>query len=152
MVNASRRCRQKQFMPHKDDLSANSMRLDKWLWCARFFKTRAQAAEAVKSGKVKVNGDQVKPARLIKPADELSIRQGPYSHEITLLSLAANRRSAAEAALLYREHEESLRQRELTIARIKAESAGHPRTRGRPTKRERRTLTRFKQSYHEGGE
>lgn len=121
------------------------IRLDKWLWCARFFKTRGLASDAVKTGKVRVNEMPVKPSRAIRPGDRLKIRRGPYTMEVTVLGIGGVRRSAAEAMRWYVESAGSIASRELLEAQINAEKAVHPRSRGRPTKRDRRDLLRFKQ-------
>jgi ribosome-associated heat shock protein Hsp15 len=120
------------------------MRLDKWLWCARFYKTRALAAEAVKSGKVQLGGRPVKPGHVVRAGDELRIRTGALVAVITLLQLVPNRQSAAGAALLYRESEASIAAREQFAAQLKAERQMYPRSAGRPTKRDRRDLMKFK--------
>lgn len=78
----------------------NTLRIDKWLWAARFFKTRALAAEAVAGGKVKVNGERVKAAKAIRRDDALSIHIGPYEYDVRVLALSARRGSAPQAALL----------------------------------------------------
>ena len=83
--------------------SDTRVRIDKWLWAARFYKTRSLAADAVDSGKVKLNGERVKPAKLLKPGDMLSIRNGQSSWEVTVLALSERRGSATVASTLYRE-------------------------------------------------
>jgi ribosome-associated heat shock protein Hsp15 len=120
-----------------------AMRLDKWLWCARFFKTRRNATEAIKSGKVKSHGEKIKPAHKVEPGELLSIRHNPYTFEITVLRLATHRHPASEAVLLYQEHPDSKQQREQLAAQLKANNPLLPRSQGRPTKRERRRIIRF---------
>ncbi len=120
-----------------------SMRLDKWLWCARFFKTRALATAAIKGNKIKVDGDQVKPARTIQPGNHVIIKKPPYEYQIEILKLIPNRVSATLAAECYAETNESIEKRDLLNQQLKAESAAFPRTRGRPTKRDRRHIIRF---------
>ena len=120
-----------------------NMRLDKWLWCARFFKTRAQAAAAINGSKIKLEDSIPKPSRTIQAGDQLCIRKGPYQFDITVLKLSTHRRSAVEAALLYEESQESIETRELLYTQLKTEAAMYPRTRGRPTKRDRREILRF---------
>lgn len=122
----------------------SDIRIDKWLWAARFFKTRSLAAEAVAGGKVKVNGERVKAAKAIRGGEELRIHIGPYQHVVRVLSLSARRGPAAEAALLYQESVQSKAAREELAARLAAERASFPREHGRPTKRARRDLIRFK--------
>ena len=119
------------------------VRIDKWLWAARFYKTRSLAADAVDGGKVQINGERVKPAKLLKPGDALSIRNGPYAWDITVLMLSERRGSAAEAAKLYSESGESRKAREEKIAMIKSERQSNPFPGGRPTKRARRQIIRF---------
>ena len=120
------------------------IRLDKWLWCARFYKTRNIAANALKTGKVTANGDRAKPSKTVKPGDSLNIRKGPYHYAITVLDLAKSRRSAAGAALLFEEQPESISERETVAARLKAEAALMPITKGRPSKKDRRSIIKFK--------
>ena len=118
-------------------------RVDKWLWAARFYKTRSIAADAVDSGKVTVNGGRVKPARALKLGDNLTIRTPGADYVVLVIALSARRGSATEAATLYSETEDSKRQRE--HARLtRSEWHPDPRTRGRPTKRARRQLRRFR--------
>ncbi len=123
--------------------SPKTMRLDKWLWCARFYKTRRLATDAIKSGKVKSNGDKIKPSHVVKPGDLYTIRRGPYIYEITVLRLATHRRPASEAMLLYEENQDSKSQREQLAEQLKAQNAMLPHSQGRPTKRERRRIIRF---------
>ena len=118
-------------------------RLDKWLWAARFYKTRSLAVDAVEGGKVQVNGERVKPAKVLKPGDALSVRNGPYSWEITVFALSERRGSAAEAAKLYSESDESRKVREDKIALMKIERQSNPFPGGRPTKKARRQIIKF---------
>ena len=120
------------------------VRLDKWLWAARFFKTRALAAEAVSGGKVLVGGERVKPARALKPGDRLRVKTGPYAWDITVQVLSERRGPAVEAQLLYLESDESRRQREALAAQIRAERVANPFQRSRPTKRDRRQIEKLK--------
>ena len=121
----------------------NRVRIDKWLWASRFYKTRSLAADAVDGGKVQVNGERVKPAKLLKPGDALSIRNGPYAWDITVLILGERRGSAAEAAKLYSESDDSRKVRVEKIAMIKSERQSNPFPGGRPTKRARRQIIKF---------
>ncbi|HEX4985562.1 MAG TPA: S4 domain-containing protein [Burkholderiales bacterium] len=121
----------------------NRVRIDKWLWAARFYKTRGLAAEAVDGGKVQVNGERVKPAKALRPGDALMIRNGPYTWEITVTVPSDRRGSATEAAKLYEESSQSRAAREETAARMKAERQSNPFSRGRPTKKQRRQIIRF---------
>ena len=128
---------------------STGIRLDKWLWCSRFYKTRASAANAIKTGKVEVNGERVKSAHTIVPGARIRIRRGPYAHEVSVVAVSTMRRSAAEARTLYVESAENVAARELIAAQIEADRMRYPRTRGRPGKRNRRLLMDFKQR---GGE
>lgn len=128
-----------------DQTRDSDIRIDKWLWAARFFKTRSLAAEAVAGGKVKVNGERVKAAKVVRRGDELRIHIGPYEHLIRVLGLSARRGPAAEAALLYQESAGSKAARDELAARLAAERRSFPREKGRPAKRARRELIRFKQ-------
>ena len=121
----------------------NRVRIDKWLWAARFYKTRSLSAEAVEGGKVQVNGERVKPAKALKCGDSLVIGNGPYIWEITVLALSERRGPAPEAAKLYEESPESRQARERVAATIKAENQSNPFPRGRPTKRQRRQIIKF---------
>ena len=119
------------------------MRLDKWLWCSRFYKTRALAASAIKGNKVSVNNLATKSAKNIKIGDNIKISKSPYQYTITILKLTHNRLSASQAALLYEEDKESIQIREELEKQIKADSVSFPKTRGRPSKRDRRNIIRF---------
>ncbi len=122
-----------------------SQRLDKWLWAARFFKTRNLAAAAITGGKVQCDNERVKPARRIRPGARLHIRRGPMLWEVVVVALSNQRRPAKEAAQLYTETEASAATREAEAKRRKERLDRRERGLGRPTKRERRQLTRFKQ-------
>jgi ribosome-associated heat shock protein Hsp15 len=123
--------------------NTEKFRIDKWLWAARFFKTRSLAATAVECGKVLVNGARVKPAKLLAAGDTLTIRLGPYQYVIEVLALSGKRGPAAEAQKLYKEAEESRLRREALSIELKAqpEPSAHE---GRPTKRDRRDMERLK--------
>jgi len=118
------------------------IRIDKWLWAARFFKTRALAAEAVTGGKIEINGGRAKPSRIVRAGDELKIRRGPYEWKIMVKGAAKNRGPASTAQGLYQETEESLRQREAVSAQLKLERPQFDLP-GRPTKKDRRAIQRF---------
>lgn len=124
----------------------SAMRLDKWLWAARFFKTRTLAAEAVAGGKVKLNGERVKAAKAIRPGDALNIHIGPYEYVVRVLALSARRGPATQAALLYEESESSQAARKALATRLAAERQHAIHTRGRPGKKERRQIIQFKKS------
>jgi ribosome-associated heat shock protein Hsp15 len=116
------------------------VRVDKWLWAARLAKTRALAAEAVKGGRVEVNGQRVKPSKDIKPGDELQITSGPYRRTVIVAALAERRGPAKEAALLYEETAASVAARERIAAERRLTAMPAPEPGGRPTKRDRRRL------------
>jgi ribosome-associated heat shock protein Hsp15 len=122
------------------------IRIDKWLWAARFFKTRSLAAAAVAGGKVKVNGERVKAAKAIRPDDELSIHVGPYEYVVRVLALSGRRGPAPEAALLYTESVQSKAARKELATRLSAERIYGSHEKGRPTKRARRQIIRFKKA------
>jgi ribosome-associated heat shock protein Hsp15 len=127
-----------------DNNEISGMRLDKWLWCARFYKTRGLASDAIKGGKILVNDEKPKPSKTIQTGARLNIRRTPYQFDITIMSLAKSRKSAREAALLYVETGESIKKREELSAQLKLDAMKQPRTPGRPTKRDRRHIIRFK--------
>ena len=119
-------------------------RLDKWLWAARFFKTRAIASDAIESGKVEVNGERPKRGKAVKVGDLIRVRLGPYEHHVVVRALSARRGPAAQAQLLYEETEASLPARTLLAERLKAAPPPLFTEKGRPTKKERRDLRRLK--------
>jgi len=121
---------------------AAGQRLDKWLWAARFFKTRQLATEAINGGKVEVEGQRAKPGRTIRPGARILIHKDSLSWEIRVLALAAQRRPAVEAALLY-EEEEASRLRRQELVRQRRELGVLADRPGRPTKRDRRQIERF---------
>ena len=124
--------------------NGEKIRLDKWLWAARFFKTRSLAIEAVSGGKVHLNGARTKPAREIDIGDKLTIRRGPYEWTVVVRALSLRRGPASAATLLYDETEESKRNREEAASEIRAQEWRSPHTKGRPSKKNRRDLTRFR--------
>jgi ribosome-associated heat shock protein Hsp15 len=119
---------------------AAKVRIDKWLWAARFFKTRSLAADAVDGGKVLVAGERVKPARGLKAGDSVEVRLGPYRWQVTVLGLSDRRGPAEQARLLYSESEQSRAEREKLSAQVRAARALGPMHRGRPTKKLRRQM------------
>ena len=120
------------------------MRLDKWLWAARFFKTRSMAADAVDGGKVKLGGANAKPAKDVKVGDRLQIRAGEQDYEVTVLALNEQRRPAPEARLLYEETAESVAKRAREAELRKLAPLPGEGQKGRPTKRDRRQMSRFR--------
>jgi len=129
------------------------VRLDRWLWAARFFKTRGLAAAAVDGGKVRVNGDRAKRSRLLAPGDLVEVRLGPYVHQVVVRGLSERRGPAAAAAALYEETTESRAERERVALRLRtAHILFLSERRERPTKRDRRRLERFRRERDEGSE
>lgn len=120
------------------------MRLDKWLWAARFYKTRSLASDAVDGGKVKLNGAATKPAKEVKLGDRLHIRAGEQDWEVIVQGLNEQRRPAAEAQLLYQETPDSAQERARAAVLRKLAPAPAADHKGRPTKRDRRDLNRFR--------
>lgn len=123
-----------------------SVRIDKWLWAARFFRTRAAAQQAVEGGKVKLNGERTKPAKELRVGDRLLIHIGVYEWEIAVERLSAQRGSAAVARSLYTESEASREKRAAQAALRKFAADPGQERQGRPTKRERRQLERWRGS------
>ena len=127
-----------------DEQEDGRVRLDKWLWAARFYKTRTLAAEAIAGGKVQVNGDRPKRARPLAVGDEVRIRQGPYEHSVMVRELSERRGPAAQAATLYEETAASREARERLAIQLKSLHSAFVAERGRPTKRDRREIDRLK--------
>jgi ribosome-associated heat shock protein Hsp15 len=125
--------------------ATDESRLDKWLWTARFFKTRSLAAEAIEGGKVEVNDEKPKRAKTIRPGDRIRIRLGPTEYRVTVTAIARQRGSAAIAAGLYQEDPASRADRERAAEqhRLAARLYGEMPTE-RPTKKARRDLDRWK--------
>jgi ribosome-associated heat shock protein Hsp15 len=128
-------------MTETDDIK---VRLDKWLWAARFYKTRALAVEAIEGGKVQVNGERVKRAKPLQVGDEVRIRQGPYEHQIVVSRLSERRGPAPEAARLYEEKPASRAAREAMALQLKSLHAAFVPERGRPTKKDRREIEKLR--------
>jgi ribosome-associated heat shock protein Hsp15 len=124
-----------------DDTS--SVRIDKWLWAARFFKTRSGAQQAIEGGKVKLNGERTKPAKDLKPGDELLIHIGAYDWTVRVVQLSAQRGPASVARTLYEESNESRQKRALEVEKRRRFDEPASARKGRPTKRDRRDLERF---------
>ncbi len=118
-----------------------SMRIDKWLWVARFYKTRSLAADEIGKGRVRVNDQEAKPARDVKAGDMVALRQGPVTRTVVVLGLSQQRGAAPVAQQLYEETPESLRLRDIAKEqrRLNTEPAAN-QEQGRPTKRDRRNL------------
>ena len=123
--------------------STDRLRIDKWLWAARFFKTRSLAAQAVEGGRVRVDGERVKPAKELKPGDVVTVHVSELEWVVAVRALAARRGPAAEARGLYVEDEASRTRREAITAARKLEPEPGFGFRGRPTKRDRRMLRKL---------
>jgi len=136
----------------KNGEEAEIVRLDRWLWAARFFKTRALATEAIRGGHVQLGGQRVKPAKGVTIGDQLEIRKGEVAFIIDVLELSAKRGSATIAQALYQETTESVEKREQAQEQRRLQKAMGAQlgTEGRPDKRQRRLLHRFRQSHDNG--
>ena len=119
------------------------VRFDKWLWAARFYKTRTLAAQAIDAGQARVGDERVKPAHAVRIGERVTVRRQGLVWEAHVLALSDRRGSAADAALLYRESAESIAARERALAERQAALAAQTRFTGRPTKRNRRKLEDF---------
>ncbi|MGB9149331.1 MAG: S4 domain-containing protein [Burkholderiales bacterium] len=123
-----------------DELNSG-VRIDKWLWAARFYKTRALAATAVDGGKATLNGERAKPAKLLKPGDRISLRQVPFERHLIVRGLSDQRGSANIAQKLYEETPESIAARAILAEQLRAQP--EPVFKGRPTKKARRQIIKF---------
>ncbi|ADN00366.1 ribosome-associated heat shock protein Hsp15 [Dickeya dadantii] len=128
---------------HDDD---NAIRLDKWLWAARFYKTRALAREMIDGGKVHYNGQRSKPGKLVELDAEITLRQGNDARTVIVRALSAQRRPAAQAQALYEETQQSIEKREKLAQARKLNALSMPHPDRRPDKKERRDLIKFKYS------
>lgn len=132
-------------MAEERDAAEDRLRIDRWLWCARLFKSRSAAAEAVRGGHVRLNGQRVKPSHAVKVGDALSVeRSMGVVRDVAITSIPLRRGPATEAARAYRESEESI-ERGRRAAEQRALRAFAPPTVGRPDKRTRRLLVRARQ-------
>lgn len=122
---------------------AEKVRLDKWLWAARFFKTRKIAAEAISGGKVHLNGQRTKPGKEVQPGTKLTIHKGSLSWDIEVSVSAHQRRPASEAKDFYIESEQSAQARHEQTALLREQRAQEPRIRGKMNKKDRRLIHRF---------
>ena len=125
------------------------MRLDKWLWAARFFKTRTLAAESIVAGHVSVNDERAKPAKALRVGDQVVIRKPPFEHCVVVKGLSEQRGSATVAATLFEETAESRARRAMLGAEMKSMAAHTPRFKGRPTKKTRRDYEKWLRSPDE---
>jgi ribosome-associated heat shock protein Hsp15 len=131
-------------MPDDAQGPAGKVRLDKWLWAARFFKTRALAAEAIDGGKVEVNGDRAKRAKLVHAGDEIRLRQGPVEWQLRVQDVAERRGSAEIAQRLYEETADGLRKRLAAQQQLRDMPTAFAFGDSKPGKRDRRVLRRLK--------
>jgi len=122
---------------NQNENAEEKIRLDIWLWAARFFKTRALATDEIKGGKVHLNGQRIKPSHMVKSGDELEITRGQETFVVIVQGINNKRRPASEAQLLYQETEDSLQQREAATAMRRMQSAGM-RSEKKPDKHQRR--------------
>ncbi len=124
--------------------ATDGVRIDKWLWAARFFKTRGLAADAVAGGKVEVNGQKPKPAKTVHPGDVVRIRLGPYEHLVTVKAVAERRGPAAEAARLYAEDPAARARREQLAEQHRIASTAFAHGEGKPSRQEREAVRKLK--------
>jgi ribosome-associated heat shock protein Hsp15 len=122
----------------------DQVRVDKWLWAARFFKTRSLATEGVAGGKVEVNGDTAKPSKVVKVGDRVRVRLGPIEYRLVVTGIGERRGSAADAQLLYEETAESRAEREKIAAQRRFASPPAYEERGKPSKKDRRDMDRWR--------
>ena len=130
-----------------ENLIDDKCRLDKWLWAARFYKTRSLSADAIDSGKVRVDGERIKPAKEVKMGQSIAIRSKDVEIEVTVLGLSIIRRGAPDAVLLYAETELSKLKREQVALARDADIGNRERGAGRPTKRQQRDIKKFTGIY-----
>jgi ribosome-associated heat shock protein Hsp15 len=124
-------------------MADSSVRLDTWLWAARFFKTRAIAAAAIDGGKVEVNEARAKRAKALKPGDGLRVRKGPFEFRVTVRAVSTRRGPPAVAATLYEEDPQTKRERERLAEQLRIAPSARYEGKGRPTKKERRDIDRL---------
>lgn len=130
---------------HEKEANGNEVRLDKWLWAARFYKTRTIAKAMIEGGKVHYNGQRAKVSKAVEIGATIKLRQGNEEKEIEVLALSDQRRGAPEAQLLYQETEKSVKLREAMAFARKANALSMPHPDRRPNKKERRDLIKFKE-------
>ena len=130
---------------HDDEAEGDDgLRLDKWLWAARFFKTRSLAAAAIEGGKVHVNGERVKRSRVLAEGEEVRIRNVPFEHRVIVKALTPRRGPASQAATMYEELPDSREARERVAAYLRAQAAHGGADAGRPSKKDRRDIRKWK--------
>ena len=130
-------------MPAKAEPAADCVRFDKWLWAARFYRTRGLAAHAIETGQARIGDARVKPSHRVKAGQCVLLRRSALLWKLTVVAVSERRGGAPAAALLYTEDAESRTAREAEIARRRAAAATQPTSEGRPTKRDRRKLQEF---------
>ncbi len=140
----SQRARHHASDDEPDDAPAGKARLDKWLWAARFFKTRSLAADAIDGGKVDVNGERVKRSKLVQADDRIRLRDGPYEWQLIVRDIAQRRGSAQIAQTLYEETADSRAKREAVHTQLKVMPTAFAFGDSRPGKRDRRELRKLK--------
>ncbi|MBI4503376.1 MAG: RNA-binding protein [Gemmatimonadetes bacterium] len=123
-----------------------AVRLDKWLWAARFYKTRSLAAQAIEGGKVELNGARAKRSKLLQVGDQVRVRHGAFEHHLLVRILSEHRGPALEAATLYEETPASRKARELLANQLRMAKVPRFEGKGRPTKKDRRELERLRDS------
>ena len=133
--------------PNRLSKSTEQQRVDKWLWCARFFNTRGLASEAVKSGRVNINGHRAKPARSIHIGDTVCLRRSPYEYRLTITGIARQRVPGSETANLYQEFEDSKQKREELAQSITASAIIDDRHGGKLSKKDRRERDNIKRLF-----
>src|SRR5687768_10092122 len=124
-------------------MTNGAVRIDKWLWAARFYKTRSAAQQAIEGGKVKLNGERTKPAKNLQAGDRLHVNIRGYEWDVEVLALSAQRGPAVVARTLYAEGEESRQKRALEVEKRRRFNEPATTIKGRPTKRDRRVLDDF---------
>lgn len=122
------------------------VRLDRWLWAARLYKTRSLAAQAIEGGKIQVNGDRAKRSKLLQIGDQVRVRRGPFEYQLVVRALSEHRGPAAQAATLYQESDASRQRRETLMAQLRMARVPTYEGKGRPTKRDRRRLEKLRRS------
>jgi ribosome-associated heat shock protein Hsp15 len=137
-------CRSEYLPAVNTEADSERVRIDKWLWAARFFKTRSAATQAVEGGKVKLDDERVKPARGLRIGDRLAIRIGTYEWVVTVRALSDRRGAAPVARALYEEDEQSRERRMATVGRVRAGFEPEAEHGGRPEKKQRRELRRVR--------
>ncbi|UXI01186.1 ribosome-associated heat shock protein Hsp15 [Photobacterium sp. TY1-4] len=128
------------------DSDTSQVRLDKWLWAARFYKTRSIARTMIDGGKVHYNGQRSKPSKLVEVGAEVRLRQGNDEKTVTIMKLSGTRRGAPEAQTLYQETAQSIEQREAQAQMRKLNAYHSPSPDKRPDKKQRRDIIKFKSS------